>query len=204
MTTHSRHPRSNKKGTVLRDQPPLAACLQASGSLQRPRTPRLASPAPIPARKCEAARGAAHALLLSASAQNFEPVHVKLSLPVQSGIELWETLGSDDCGGWARALFFFSTFPHPLSPVLSFGSSSFLLPLGAGLSPRPVSPPLVYAICWGGGDRRGCPVFTRGTARRGRNFDTGKNENKYLNTDARIRCWDTRTSGSRGGWSGRR
>lgn len=150
MTTDSRHPRSNKTGTVLRDQPPLAACLQASGSLQWPQTPRLASPAPIPARKCEAARGAAHALLLSASAQNFQPVHVKLSLPFRRGIELWETLGSDDCGGRARSLFFFSTFP-PLSSVQSFDSSSFLLPLGAGLSPRPVSPPLVYAICWGWG-----------------------------------------------------
>lgn len=39
--------------------------------------------------------------------------------------------------------------PAPPSSVHSFGSSPFLLPLGAGLSPRPVSPRLVYAICWG-------------------------------------------------------
>ncbi|KAI5193796.1 putative E3 Ubiquitin-Protein Ligase Herc1 [Manis pentadactyla] len=40
-----------------------------------------------------------------------------------------------------------------------------------------------------GGGRRGCPVFARGTARRG-DFGTGRSESKYLNTEARIRGWD--------------
>lgn len=69
--------------------------------------------------------------------------------PVQRGKELREKRGSGDSGGCARALFlFFHFFPTPVL-VQSFGSSPFLLPLGAGFSPRPVSPPLVYAICWG-------------------------------------------------------
>lgn len=67
---------------------------------------------------------------------------------LERGKELREKLGSDDCGGWARSLFFFSS-PFPPVAVRSFGSSPFLLPLVAGFSPRPASPPLVYAICCG-------------------------------------------------------
>lgn len=60
--------------------------------------------------------------------------------PVQRGKELREKLGSGDSGGCARALFlFFHFFPTPVL-VQSFGSSPFLLPLGAGFSPRPFLP----------------------------------------------------------------
>lgn len=188
MTTAS-HPRSNKKESVPRALPPLVACLQAPGGLQWPRAQAAASPSPNPAHKCEAARSAAHTPPLPASAQNFEPVHVKLSLPFQRRTELWEKLGSDDCGGWARALFFFSsTFFFFLSSVQSFGSSPFLLPPRSQLVPPPrFSPTCVRYLL--GGNRRGCPVFTRRTARRG-NFNTARDENKYLNTDAGIRCPD--------------
>lgn len=96
MTTGS-HPRSNVKECVPCAPPPLAACLRAPGGLRWPRA--AAAPAPSPARKCEAARGGAHAPPLPASAQNFEPVHVKLSLPFRRGAELWDKPGRDDCGG---------------------------------------------------------------------------------------------------------
>lgn len=185
MTTGNRHPRSNKKEAALLAPPARAACLRASCSLQWPR-----APAPHPARKCEAARGTAHAPPRSASAQNFESAHVKLSLPFQRGTELWGTLGSDGCGGWARPVSFFSsTFSPPcrqsrvLAPLLPPSPSE-----PAGPPPR-LSPTCVRYLLEGG-DRRGCPVFSRGTARRG-NFDIGKNDNKYLNTDPRIRRWDT-------------
>lgn len=190
MTAGHRHPRWNKTEADLRAPLALAARLRASCSLQWPRARAAESPAPNPARKCEAARGAAHAPPLWASAQNFESVHVKLSLPFQRGTELWETLGSDDCGGGARLVFFFSsTFFSPL--VLS---PEFLAPLLSSSPSEPAGPPPRFSptcvrYLLEGGDRRGCPVFTRGTARRG-NFDTGKNDNKSLNTDPRIRCWD--------------
>lgn len=96
MTTGS-HPRSNVKECVPCAPPPLAACPRAPGGLRWPRA--AAAPAPSPARKCEAARGGAHAPPLPASAQNFEHVHVKLSLPFWRGAELWDKPGRDDCGG---------------------------------------------------------------------------------------------------------
>lgn len=85
MTTGNRHPRSNKKEAVLLAPLARVACLRASCSLQWPRARAAESPAPHPARKCEAARSTAHAPPRSASAQNFESVHVKLSLPFQGG-----------------------------------------------------------------------------------------------------------------------
>lgn len=139
MMTTASHPRSNKKESVPRALPPLVACLQGPGGLQWPRAQAAASPSPNPARKCEAARSAAHTPPLPASAQNFEPVHVKLSLPFQRGTELWEKLGSDDCGGWARALFFFSsTF------FFSCRQSRVLAPLLSSSPSEPACPPAPF------------------------------------------------------------
>lgn len=152
MTAGHRHPRSNKTEADLRAPLALAARLRASCSLRWPRARAAESPAPNPARKCEAARGTAHAPPLWASAQNFESVHVKLSLPFQRGTELWETLGSDDCGGGARLVFFFSStfFSPPCRQSRVFGSSPFLLPLGAGWSPAPFLPHLCTLFVGGG------------------------------------------------------
>lgn len=76
--------RSNKNELVPARRPPRGP----PGGLQWPRETAVASPAPNPARKCKAARRAAHAPPLPASAQNFEPVHVKLSLRFRGGKSL--------------------------------------------------------------------------------------------------------------------
>lgn len=103
--------RPNKKG-VGPCAPPAPG---PPGGLQWPRAPAAASPAPNPARKCKAARGAAHVPPLPASAQNFEPVHVKLSLPFRGGKSLGKS-GVVATAVAVRALFFFSsTFSPPLS-----------------------------------------------------------------------------------------
>ncbi|VCX41478.1 unnamed protein product, partial [Gulo gulo] len=73
-----------------------------------------------------------------------------------------------------------------LSP--EFWLLSFPPPPRSRLLPPPRFSPTSVRYLSGGG-RRGCPVFTRGTTRRG-SSDTGRNESKYLNTDARVRGWD--------------
>lgn len=206
MTAGHRHPRSNKTEADLRAPLALAARLRASCSLQWPRARAAESPAPNPARKCEAARGAAHAPPLWASAQNFESVHVKLSLPFQRGTELWETLGSDDCGGGSRLVFFFSStfFFPPLSSVPSFWLLSFPPPPRSRLVPRPVSPPLVYAICWRG-VTEGDVLFSPEAQREGGTSTLERTTiNPEIRTHGSAAGTDTWTSGSPGDQGGRR
>lgn len=141
MTTGS-HPSSNK-----RSGPPRAADPHC-----RPRGPRRPPvvegagggvPRPQPraqVRGCppRGARSAALGFRAELGA------HVKLSLSFQRGTELRQKLGSEDCRVRARALF--SSPPCQSSARVWLPSFP---PPPRSRSPRPASPPLVDAICWG-------------------------------------------------------